>query len=131
MNRTAIRLAQYAIGWGIGLWLIGYLLGIVFFAVLPTALIGWVIMPIGLVLTVAVLLRVKSEPLWFYATLSVVWTILAMILDYVLIVKLFSPPDGYYKPDVYLYYVLTFLLPLLVGAYRKTRPSRAGISATA
>ncbi len=131
MNRTAIRLLLYAVGWGVGLWLIGYVLGILLFAVLPTALIGWVIMPIGVALTIAVLLRVKREPLWFYATLSVVWMVLAVILDYTLIVKLFSPPDGYYKPDVYLYYALTFLLPLLVGAYVRTRPSRAGVSATA
>jgi hypothetical protein len=31
----------------------------------------------------------------------------------------FHPPDGYYKPDVYLYYVSTFVLPLIVG-WRKT-----------
>jgi hypothetical protein len=131
MNRTAIRLLQYAVGWGIGLWLIGYVLGIVFFAALPAPLIGWIIMPIGVALTIAVLLRVKREPPWFYATLSVVWTALAVLLDYILIVKLLSPPDGYYKPDVYLYYALTFVLPLLVGAYTRTRPSRPRVSAAA
>jgi hypothetical protein len=131
MNRTTIRLLQYAVGCGIGLWLVGYVLGIVFFAVLPTALIGWIILPIGVALTIAVLLRVKREPLWFYAILSGVWTALAIILDFVLIVKLFSPLDGYYKPDVYLYYALTFLLPLLVGAYRRTRATRADLNAMA
>jgi hypothetical protein len=118
MNRASIRLLQYALGWGIGLWLIGYVLGIALFAAVPNGLIGWIIMPIGAVITIAVLLRVKSEPLWFYATLSIVWTVLAVILDYVFIVKAFSPPDGYYKIDVYLYYALTFTLPLIVGGFR-------------
>jgi hypothetical protein len=131
MTRTAIRLLRYAAGWGIGLWLIGYVLGIVFFVALPATLIGWIILPIGVAMTIAVLRRVKHEPLCFYATLSVVWTALAVILDYVLIVKLLSPRDGYYKPDVYLYYALSFLLPLLVGAYTRTRPRRAGLGAAA
>ncbi len=121
MNRASIRLLQYAVGWGIGLWLIGYVLGIALFAVVSNGLIGWIIMPIGVVITIAVLLRVKSEPLWFYATLSIVWTVLAVLLDYVFIVKAFSPPDGYYKVDVYLYYALTFTLPLIVGAFRHSQ----------
>ena len=36
---------------------------------------------------------------------------------------LFDPADGYYKPDVYLYYALTFLMPpasaLIRGALGK------------
>ena len=133
MSRSAIRILQYAVGWGFGLWLIGYVLGIVLFAILPTSVLGWVIMPIGVALTIAVLLRVKREPLWFYATLSVVWTALAVILDYAFIVNAFSPADGYYKPDVYLYYALTFLLPLGVGVVRSSRTEageKHGVSST-
>jgi len=119
MKKDRIRLLQYAVGWGIGLWLIGYCLGIIFFAVFPTELIGWLIMPIGVALTLAVLLRVKDEPLSFYVVLSVVWALLAVILDYVLIVNLFNPPDGYYKTDVYVYYALTLSLPLIVGVWTR------------
>jgi hypothetical protein len=129
MIRASIRLLEYALGWGIGLWLIGYVLGIALFAVVPNALIGWVIMPIGVAVTIAVLLRVKAEPLWFYAILSIVWTALAVVLDYVFILKAFSPPDGYYKVDVYLYYVLTFTLPLLVGAFRGSRTTHVQTTA--
>ena len=121
MSQSAIRILQYAAGWGFGLWLFGYALGIVLFAMVPTAAIGWIITPIGVSLTIAVLLRVKREPLWFYALLSVAWTVLAVSLDYAFIVKAFSPTDGYYKPDVYLYYALTFLLPLIVGVMRSSR----------
>ena len=123
MSTNGNRLLRYAFGWGSGLWLIGYLLGIVLFAFVPAALIGWIITPIGVVITVWVLLRVKGEPLWFYAMLSAVWTLLAVILDYVFIVKAFNPSDGYYKADVYLYYALTFLLPVIIGWWTNVRTS--------
>ena len=48
MNR---QLLKDSFGWGFILWLIGYVLGIVLFFVLPSSLIRWVIMPIGLVIT--------------------------------------------------------------------------------
>ena len=45
------------------------------------------------------------------------------MFDYLLIVKVFSPPDGYYKLDVYLYYALTFIMPLVVGWLKASKPS--------
>lgn len=59
----------------------------------------------------------------YYFCVAIVWTLIAVVLDYVFIVKAFKPADGYYKPDVYLYYVLTFILPLLVG-WRKSKTCR-------
>jgi len=106
-------LLKDALGWGFILWLIGYALGIVLFFVLPPALIGWFITPIGLAIAIWVLLKRKGTTLGYYLTLAVVWTALAIALDYLLIVKLFKPADGYYKPDVYVYYASTSLLPLL------------------
>jgi hypothetical protein len=110
------RLLKKSLGWGFVLWLIGYLLGVVLFFVLPTTVLGWVITPIAFVITLWVLLRrVKSDSLRDYAVVAIVWTAIAVLFDYVFIVKAFNPPDGYYKPDVYLYYALTFALPLIVG----------------
>jgi len=110
------RLLKKSLGWGFVLWLIGYLLGVALFFVLPTTVLGWVITPIAFVITWWVLLRrVKSDSLRDYAIVAIVWTAIAVLLDYVFIVKAFNPPDGYYKPDVYLYYALTFALPLIVG----------------
>ncbi len=43
------------IGWGFGLWLIGYLLGFVFYGLVPAAIIGWYVMPIGIAVTCFVL----------------------------------------------------------------------------
>lgn len=109
-----------ALGWGFALWLIGYVLGFMFFAVVSPALIGWVIMPIGVALTVWVLLKkVNGGSMRYFFLLAVIWTAIAIICDYLLLVKVLHPADGYYKLDVYLYYALTFALPILIG-FRKT-----------
>lgn len=102
-------------GWGFVLWLVGYLLGIVFFMIVPAHLIGFFLSPIGIALTVWVLLKkIKLLTLREYLGLSISWTLLAIILDYLFIVLAFSSTD-YYKWDVYLYYMMTFVLPLIVG----------------
>lgn len=102
--------------WGFTLWLVGYLLGIVLFFLVPHWLLGWILMPIGIVLTAWVLFKKIHSNTWRdSALIAIVWTTIAILCDYVFLVKLLNPPDGYYKVDVYLYYVLTFLLPLLAG----------------
>lgn len=110
------QLLKDALGWGIGLWLMGYILGIVFFLLLPPEAIGWVIMPIGTIITLWVLFKkIKSNSFKYYIFLGIIWTFIAIIFDYFFLVKIFKPEDGYYKLDVYLYYILTFVLPLFVG----------------
>lgn len=109
-----------AFGWGFLLWLIGYGLGMVLFSVVPISVIGWVIMPIGTVITLWVLLKkVKADSFRYYALLAAVWVLIAVAGDYFFLVKAFKPADGYYKLDVYVYYALTFLLPLVVGWRRE------------
>ena len=118
-------------GWGIMLWLIGYVMGIVFFFVFPPALIGWVILPVGFIITLWVVLKkVKGDTLQYYLALAIVWIVTATVLDYLFIVKAFKPADGYYKLDVYLYYSLTFIIPLAIGWWKnriqmKTMPKAA------
>ncbi|HMS22210.1 MAG TPA: hypothetical protein PKA38_00425 [Candidatus Levybacteria bacterium] len=110
-----------AFGWGIGLWLLGYALGIALFAVVPTSLLGWVISPIGVLATLFVLIKkIKSHNLSYYLLLSISWTLIAILFDYFFLLQLFHPKDGYYKLDVYLYYLLTFTLPIIVG-FMKTK----------
>lgn len=114
------QLLKDGFGWGTLLWVIGYILGIVLFMAVPPALLGWVIMPIGIVVTLWVLLKkIKSNSFKYYVSLAVIWTLLAILLDYFLLVKVFKPTGGYYKLDVYLYYIVTFSLPLLVGCFYK------------
>ena len=109
-------------GWGFLLWLFGYLLGIIFFFAMPKSMIGWFITPIAVIVTLWVLIKkIKSVSVSYYFLIAVTWTLIAVVLDYFLIVKAFKPEDGYYKLDVYLYYSLTFFLPLLVGLWKRNK----------
>lgn len=104
------------LGWGFILWLIGYALGIMLFTIVPLSMIGWVILPVGTIITLWILFnKIKSKSFQYYLKLSIIWTLIAVIFDYFFLVQAFHPADGYYKFDVYLYYALTFILPLLVG----------------
>ncbi|MCX9084479.1 MAG: hypothetical protein OIN87_06760 [Candidatus Methanoperedens sp.] len=109
-----------AFGWGFILWLIGYALGILLFPFVQLSMVGWVIMPIGTIITIWILIKkIKKNTLQYYALLAVIWTLIAIIFDYFFLVKLFKPVDGYYKLDVYLYYTLTFVLPIIVSWRKK------------
>ena len=110
------------LGWGFGLWLFGYILGMVFFPFVPSAWLGWVISPIGTAATLFILWRrVHLQKIPEYAMLAIGWTVIAIICDYLFIVQLLKPADGYYKPDVFVYYGLTFILPLAVGWWKVSR----------
>jgi heme/copper-type cytochrome/quinol oxidase subunit 4 len=121
MNRQLIK---DALGWGIGLWLIGYLFGIVLFLLVPADLIGWVLSPIATVITLWVLMKkVAGDSMGYYIKVAIAWTVIAILFDYLFLVKLLNPADGYYKLDVYLYYILTLFLPILVGWYKVKKMS--------
>jgi len=108
-----------AVGWGAGLWFIGWVLGIIAFMVVPANMIGWVVSPIGILITLWVLLKkVHGENMAYYLKIAVVWTVIAIVFDYLFLVLLFKPAGGYYKLDVYFYYATTFLLPLFVGYFK-------------
>jgi hypothetical protein len=46
-----MQLLKDSLGWGLLLWLVGYVLGIALFALAPVAIIGGIIMPIGVTRT--------------------------------------------------------------------------------
>lgn len=117
MNQFMLR---SVLGWGFALWLIGYVLGFVLYAFVPPAQIGWYVMPLGIAVTLYVLVKKVAMQSWRDAlTLGIGWSIIAMVCDYVGIVMLLNPADGYYKTDVYLYYLLTLLIPVAVYASRR------------
>lgn len=104
------------LGWGFLLWFFGYILGIVLFMMVPPDLIGWIITPFGILITLWVLCKkIKKHSFSYFVRLGLVWAVIAIVCDYLFLVRVFQPADGYYKLDVYLYYVLTFTLPLLAG----------------
>jgi hypothetical protein len=110
------RFIKDGLVWGFGLWLFGYVLGIALFPLVPNSLLGWLITPIGVLVTIWVLTKKLSPSnLSYYLFLGTVWALVAIVCDYVFLVKVFNPPGGYYKLDVFVYYSLTFILPLFVG----------------
>lgn len=118
MPKNPLKTFLNTVLWGLVLWLFGYILGIIFFAFVPKNLIGFVILPFGVALTLWVLIKkIQREEFGCYFGLGLIWTLMAVGLDYVFIVKMFKSAD-YYKADVYVYYALTFLLPLAVGWYK-------------
>jgi hypothetical protein len=105
--------------WGVFLWLIGYLAGVALFFVIPKALIGWVITPVATLLTIWVLFaKIKRPEMACYIGLGVVWTVLAVVLDYLFNVVAFKIGGAYYQPDIFLYYFLTFVLPIVIGYWK-------------
>ena len=117
------HLFKDTLGWGVVLWLIGYALGIILFSFVPISVIGWIITPIGITLTLWVLFKkVKGDTFRYYLLLATAWTLIAIVFDYFFLVRAFKPADGYYKLDVYLYYVFTFMLPLIAGWRKKVSP---------
>jgi hypothetical protein len=115
---TNLKIFLNTIFWGFILWLFGYILGFIFFGFVPKDLIGWYIMPLGITATLWVLLRkIARKEFKCYIGLGIFWTLIAVIFDYYFIVKLLNS-SNYYKLDVYTYYLLTFLLPIIVGWYK-------------
>ncbi len=78
-------------------------------------------MPVGIAITLWILIKkVKFKTFEEYFWLGSIWAIIAIVFDYLFLVKLFKPV-GYYKLDVFLYYALTFALPIIVGCSRKKK----------
>jgi hypothetical protein len=116
------RFYKDTLGWGVLLWLFGYISGIALFMVVPASMIGWIITPVATLITMWVLVKkIKSVSIRYYFVIAVIWTLIAIVLDFILIVQTFKPQDGYYKIDVYIYYILTFSLPLIVGWYKNQK----------
>jgi hypothetical protein len=121
METNKGKILLNTIFWGFILWLFGYILGFIFFAFVPKEMIGWYVMSLGIAATLFVLFKwIKREEFMCYIGLGVIWTIMAVVLDYFFIVKMLNSPD-YYRLDVYLYYALTLLLPVAVGWYKKSK----------
>jgi len=106
-------------GLGTVLWLIGYLASMALFFSPLAGIMGWILLAIFTPVTIAIawwwFSKRERLPLQYYAGVGVAWTLIAVVLDYLFIVLLFQAT--YYGPDVFVYYVLTFLIPVGVGMY--------------
>jgi hypothetical protein len=106
-------------GLGVVLWLIGYLASLVLFFSPYAGIMGWILLAVFTPVTIAVTwwwFRQRERlPLQYYACVGVAWTLIAVVLDYLFIVLMFQAT--YYESDVFVYYAVTFLIPLGVGLY--------------
>lgn len=108
------------VGWGVGLWFIGYVLGFLFFAFVPPEQIGWYVMPLGIAITVFALYKwVRMDSARDALVIGFGWSVIAIVCDYLFLVQLLNPADGYYKFDVYLYYTLTLFLPFIIYRFKR------------
>jgi predicted branched-subunit amino acid permease len=102
---------------GIFVWLIGYLGGIVLYFFLSPEILGWVLFAIFTPIVILLCYKrfgKREKSISYYASVAAVWLIVALVFDYLFLVKLLNPPV-YYKLDVYVYYASTFLIPFLIG----------------
>ena len=106
-------------GLGTGLWLMGYLASLALFFSPYAVMMGWILLAIFTPVTIAVTwwwFRQRERlPLLYYAGVGVAWALIAIVFDYLFIVLLFRAT--YYGADVFVYYVLTFFIPVGVGLY--------------
>jgi hypothetical protein len=106
-------------GLGTGLWLIGYLASLVLFFSPYAGIMGWILLIIFTPVTIAVtwwwFRQRKGLSLQYYAKVGTAWVLIAIVFDYLFIVQLFQAT--YYEADVFVYYALTFLIPVGVGLY--------------
>ena len=107
-------------GLGTLLWLLGYLASMVLYFSPLSYSLGWIILAVFTPFTIGVTwwwFRSRGRlSLKYYAGVGVAWTLIAVVLDYFFIVRLFGATT-YYAPDVFLYYALMFLIPVGVGQY--------------
>jgi hypothetical protein len=105
-------------GLGVIIWLIGYLTSIVLFFSPFAGIMGWIITLVFTPVTIAITwwwFRARNLVLTYFTGVGLIWTLIAIVLDYLFIVQLFQAT--YYGLDVFLYYALTFLIPVGVGLY--------------
>jgi hypothetical protein len=106
-------------GLGIVLWLIGYLTSLALFFSPFAGIMGWILIAVFTPVTVVITwwwFKGRDLALPYYAGIGIAWTAIAVVLDYLFIVLLFQA--SYYGPDVFVYYTLTFLIPVGVGFAR-------------
>lgn len=74
------QLLKDTLGWGFLLWLIGYILGIILFMFVSSSILGWIIMPVGIIITLWVLLKkIKSNSFQYYLHYALTFALPLMV----------------------------------------------------
>ena len=106
-------------GLGTAFWLIGYLASLVLFFTPFAGIMGWILVAIFTPVTITItwwwFRKRERLSLQYYAGVGIAWVLVAVVLDYLFIVLLFQAT--YYGVDVFVYYALTFFIPVGVGLF--------------
>ena len=102
---------------GAVLWLIGYIASLVLSFSPLHEVMGWILLivftPVTIIITYLWFRKRERLAVKYYGTVGVAWLLIAIVLDYLFIVLLFQAT--YYGADVFVYYAVTFLIPVGVG----------------
>ena len=112
-------------GLGIVFWLIGYLASLVLFFSPFAESMGWILLILCTPVTFIITwwwFRSRTLRLSYYMLVGIAWTAIAIVFDYLFIVLLLNAL--YYGVDVFIYYALTFLIPVSVGLYLTHRQKK-------
>jgi hypothetical protein len=106
-------------GLGTVMWLIGYFGSLVLFFSPFAGIMGWILLllltPVTIIITWWWFRKREQLSLNYFAGVGGAWAGIAIVLDYLFIVLLFHA--DYFGPDVFVYYIMTFLIPVGVGLY--------------
>lgn len=116
------------IGFGTGFWLFGYILSIVLFFSPYASSMGWILLSVCTPVTIAITwwwFRTREHPCMYYLKVGLAWTVIAIVFDFLFIVVLLQA--AYYGADVFVYYTLTFLIPVGIGYYLTGKRAKISI----
>jgi len=105
-------------GLGTFFWLLGYVTSLALFFSPYAAQMGWILIAVFTPVTIAITwwwFKGRDLPLPYFVKTGIAWVAIAIVLDYLFIVLLFAAT--YYGIDVFIYYALTFFIPVGVGLF--------------
>ena len=127
MDKTFVKSRMIDIFvFGVLFWLMGFIASIILFPFVPKNILGWILCIVFTPITIIITyfrFKKRDLKLFCYFMTGVFWAIIAIILDYIFLYRLFNIVD-YYKVDVLIYYLITFLIPLTLGIINNNRKKK-------
>ena len=108
---------------GIMLWLMGFIGSLILFPFVSMDILGWILCIIFTPITILITyyrFRNRKMKFFCYFMTGVFWMLIAVLFDYLFIVKLFNASD-YYKLDVFVYYAFTLAIPVVIGLINRKK----------
>lgn len=108
--------------YGLVIWLVGFVLGMVLFPFVEISVMGWILMPVTLIVALLLSLRIRRKrsagAVSYFIGVGLSWVALSLILDYAILVKGYDA-ENFYDVDIIIYYVGVLLIPILASLVPK------------